>query len=67
MSVASRTAAGQAANGRAGNLRQMRHLSQPIILEEVGPPRIVRWLLFLLSLSVFGFIGWAERNHQGFR
>lgn len=59
MTTATRTAAGQAGNGRPGDLRQMRHLSQPIILEEVGPPRIVRWLLFLLSLSVFGFIAWA--------
>lgn len=40
--------------------RQMRHLSQSAILEEVGPPRVLRVLLFLLSLSVFGFIGWAS-------
>ncbi len=39
--------------------RQMRHLSQPVILEEVGPPRMLRALMVLLSLSVFGFIGWA--------
>jgi membrane fusion protein, adhesin transport system len=45
---------------RAGaDTRQMRHLSQSAILEEVGPPRLVRVLLLLLSLSVFGFIGWA--------
>jgi len=37
----------------------MRHLSQSAILEEVGPPRLGRVLLLLLSLSVFGFIGWA--------
>lgn len=42
-----------------GDTRQMRHLSQSAILEEVGPPRLVRVLLVLLSLSVFGFIGWA--------
>ena len=42
-----------------GETRQMRHLSQSAILEEVGPPRLVRVVLFLLSLSVFGFIGWA--------
>lgn len=42
-----------------GDARQMRHLSQSAILEEVGPPKLVRVLLFLLSLSVFGFIGWA--------
>ena len=44
---------------RPGDARQMRHLSQPVILEEVGPPRIVRALLLLLSLTVFGFIGWS--------
>ncbi|MFT5489505.1 MAG: adhesin transport system membrane fusion protein [Paracoccaceae bacterium] len=42
-----------------GETRQMRHLSQSAILEEVGPPHLVRVILFLLSLSVFGFIGWA--------
>ena len=45
--------------GGPGETRQMRHLSQSAILEEVGPPRLVRVILFLLSLSVFGFIGWA--------
>ena len=42
-----------------GETRQMRHLSQSAILEEVGPPRLVRVILMLLSLTVFGFIGWA--------
>lgn len=52
---------GQETGWRAGGgeARQMRHLSQSAILEEVGPPRLVRVLLLLLSLSVFGFIGWA--------
>ena len=50
---------GNSTNLRSGDARQMRHLSQPVILEEVGPPRIIRMLLILLSLSVFGFIGWA--------
>jgi len=40
-----------------GETRQMRHLSQSAILEEVGPPRLVRVILLLLSLTVFGFIG----------
>jgi multidrug efflux pump subunit AcrA (membrane-fusion protein) len=40
-----------------GESRQMRHLSQSAILEEVGPPRLVRVILMLLSLTVFGFIG----------
>jgi membrane fusion protein, adhesin transport system len=42
-----------------GETRQMRHLSQSAILEEVGPPRLVRVILLLLSLTVFGFIGWS--------
>ncbi len=42
-----------------GESRQMRHLSQSAILEEVGPPRLVRVILMLLSLTVFGFIGWS--------
>lgn len=49
----------QPASWRAGDTRQMRHLSQSTILEELGPPRIIRALLLLLSLSVFAFIGWA--------
>jgi adhesin transport system membrane fusion protein len=43
----------------AGASRQMRHLSQSAILEEVGPPRLVRVMVLFLSLSVFGFIGWS--------
>ena len=39
--------------------RQLRHLSQPIILEEVGPPRTLRALVMLLTVFVFGFLIWA--------
>ena len=45
---------------RTSDERQMRHLSQPAILEEVGPPRILRWMLVLVSLTIFGFIGWSS-------
>ncbi len=45
---------------RRGGDRQLRHLSQSVILEEVGPPRIVRLLLLTITLSIFGFIGWTS-------
>ncbi|MBK20239.1 MAG: hypothetical protein CMM52_15515 [Rhodospirillaceae bacterium] len=48
---------------RPKDARQMRQLSQPAILEELGPPRIVRMLMFLLSLSVFGFIAWSAMTN----
>ncbi|MDA1323227.1 MAG: HlyD family type I secretion periplasmic adaptor subunit [Proteobacteria bacterium] len=44
---------------RLGDARQLRHLSQSVILEEVGPPRIVRLLLLTITLSIFVFIGWT--------
>jgi len=44
---------------RPKDARQMRQLSQPAILEELGPPRLIRMMMFLLSLTVFGFIGWS--------
>lgn len=47
-------------NPRLGGTRQLRHLSQSVILEEVGPPRIVRMLLLTITLSIFGFIGWTS-------
>ena len=53
------TAAVPAPTRHPSDTRQMHHLSQPAILEEVGPPRVLRALLLLLSLSVFGFIGWS--------
>lgn len=45
---------------RLGGARQLRHLSQSVILEEVGPPRIVRLLMVAITLSIFGFIGWTS-------
>jgi len=42
-----------------GGGRQLRHLSQPVILEEVGPPRLVRAILTLVTVTVFAFIGWT--------
>lgn len=44
---------------RMGGSRQLRHLSQPVILEEIGPPQLVRVLLMFLTLTVFAFIGWT--------
>ena len=44
---------------RLGGSRQLRHLSQPVILEEIGPPQLVRVLLMFLTLTVFAFIGWT--------
>jgi len=44
---------------RLGDARQLRHLSQSVILEEAGPPRIVRLLLLTITLSIFVFIGWT--------
>lgn len=40
--------------------RQRRHLSQSVILDEVGPPRLVLIMLLLLSVTVFAFFAWAS-------
>ncbi|NKB19798.1 MAG: HlyD family type I secretion periplasmic adaptor subunit [Alphaproteobacteria bacterium] len=58
-SSTNKTAKAQPKPWRPKDARQMRQLSQPAILEELGPPHIVRALMLLLSLSVFGFIGWS--------
>jgi HlyD family secretion protein/adhesin transport system membrane fusion protein len=50
---------GTASTTRLGGLRQLRHLSQPVILEEIGPPHLVRVLLLFLTLTIFAFIGWT--------
>ncbi len=42
------------------NSRQMRHLSQSVILDEVGPPRLALIVLLLLSATVFAFFAWAS-------
>ena len=39
---------------------QLRYLSKPELLEEVGPPRFLRAFLFLVALSVFGSGAWAS-------
>jgi len=39
---------------------QLGYLSKPELLEEVGPPRFLRTILFLVALSVFGSGAWAS-------
>ncbi len=39
--------------------RLIKFLSQPLILEEMGPPRILNQFLLLSSLLVAGFLTWA--------
>jgi HlyD family secretion protein/adhesin transport system membrane fusion protein len=39
--------------------RQTRFLSQSVILEEVGPPRLLRAILLLLGATVAAFLAWA--------
>ncbi len=43
----------------AWNPKYTRFLGQPVALEEVGPPGVLRAGLALLAVLVFGFIGWA--------
>lgn len=38
---------------------QLRYLSSPELLEEVGPPWFLRAMLLFISLSVFGAAAWA--------
>lgn len=38
---------------------QLGYLSSPELLEEVGPPRFLRAILFLVALTVFGAGAWA--------
>jgi HlyD family secretion protein/adhesin transport system membrane fusion protein len=39
---------------------QLRFLSKPELLEEVGPPGFLRTMLFLLAVTVFGSGAWAS-------
>ncbi len=48
------------ARGRIARGEQLRYLSKPELLEEVGPPRFLRTILFLLALTVFGSGAWAS-------
>ena len=45
--------------GPRWNPKCTRYLGQPIALEEVGPPGVLRTGLLLLAVLVFGFVGWA--------
>ena len=45
--------------GPRWNPKYTRHLGQPAVLEEVGPPGLLRTGLLLLAVLVFGFVGWA--------
>jgi len=45
--------------GGRWNPKYTRYLGQPIALEEVGPPGVLRTGLLLLAVLVFGFVGWA--------
>ncbi len=45
--------------GPRRNPKYTRYLGQPIALEEVGPPGVLRTVLLLLAVLVFGFVGWA--------
>ncbi|MBT3532673.1 MAG: HlyD family type I secretion periplasmic adaptor subunit [Rhodospirillaceae bacterium] len=45
---------------RAVRGEQLRFLSKPELLEEVGPPRFLRLVLFFLALTVFGSGAWAS-------
>lgn len=48
------------ATARAGPGKKLvRFLSQPLILEEAGPPRVLIHLLVLLSILIGGFVFWA--------
>ena len=49
----------KADSGPRWNPKYTRYLGQPIALEEVGPPGVLRTVLLLLAVLVFGFVGWA--------
>lgn len=49
----------QAGKRAAKPTRLVRFLSQPLVLEEGGPPNALVHLLVLLSIMIFGFIAWA--------
>ena len=51
------TASGSAKPSR--NRRFTRYLAQPLVLEELGPPGVLRATLGLLVFLVFGFVAWS--------
>ena len=57
MSTATDTAFAEAARRRWG--RQTRFLAQSVVLEEIGPPRVLRGIVLLLGLSIAAFLAWA--------
>ncbi len=42
-----------------GESQLVRHLSYPLLLEQAGPPILVRIQILLLIVAVFGFLIWA--------
>ena len=43
-----------------GESQLVRHLSYPLMLEQAGPPILVRIQILLLVVTVFGFLIWAS-------
>lgn len=43
--------------------RQSMHLSQALLLEETGVPRLARYVIFTLTLVIAAFIAWASVTH----
>ncbi len=43
-----------------GESQLVRHLSYPLLLEQAGPPILVRTQIVLLVTTVFGFLFWAS-------
>ena len=53
-----------AANGKIRiDKRQSMHLSQALLLEETGVPRLVRHVILTLTLVIAAFIAWASVTH----
>ncbi len=42
------------------NKRESLHLSQALLLEETGVPRLVRYVILTLTLVIAAFIAWAS-------
>lgn len=52
-------AAGKASAREVRKGKLARYLARPLVLEESGPPRILRQLLFIISISVGAGLAWA--------
>jgi HlyD family secretion protein/adhesin transport system membrane fusion protein len=59
MSTATTAGAAAAPRPRRRRSKQTRFLAQSIVLEEIGPPNILRVVLFLAGAAVAGLLGWA--------